>query len=250
MKIIAITQARIGSTRLPKKVLRQIGDKSLLQIHFERLLKSTWIDEFIVATTNEPGVEEIVEIGHRLGIVVFQGAISDVLDRFYQAAKDRGADYVVRLTADCPLIDASLVDEVISYAISHSVDYASNTLSPGFPDGEDVEVFSISALEKAWRSASLPSEREHVTPFIWKNSNFFNQPLFTALNYSGDKNYSAVRLTVDEESDFQTITQLIEELGEEAGWEQYAAYYTAHAGDMPNFRIQRNEGYQKSIADE
>jgi len=250
MKVIAVTQARVGSTRLPEKVLKTINGKTLLEMHLERLLKSKRIDQIIVATTCEPNAELIKKIAEKLGVQVYQGSTDDVLDRFYQAVKNEEVNYVVRLTADCPLIDASLVDQLIDFMLLHKVDYVSNTLKPSFPDGQDIEVFTLQALEKAWISSNLKSEREHVTPFIWKNSSYFQQPLFTSLNYSCEVDHSAVRLTVDEQRDFDTIQQLVLQLGSYASWQEYANYYAIHAAQMPNSIIRRNEGYEKSILEE
>jgi spore coat polysaccharide biosynthesis protein SpsF len=250
MKIVALTQARVGSSRLPGKVLKTINGKTLLEIHLERLLNSKRIDQVIVATTREPNAEIIKNIAQKLGAQVYQGSVDDVLDRFYQAVRNVGVTYVVRLTSDCPLIDASLVDEVIDFMLLHKVDYVSNTLKPSFPDGQDIEVFTVQALEKAWSSANLKSEREHVTPYIWKNSSYFQQTLFTSLNYSCEADHSAVRLTVDEQRDFDTIQYLVEQLGINARWQEYANYYAIHAAQMPNSSIRRNDGYEKSILEE
>ena len=250
MKVIAVTQARVGSSRLPEKVLKTINGKTLLEIHLERLMNSKRIDQVVVATTWEPNAEQIKNIAQKLGVQVVQGSVDDVLDRFYQGVKNEEVDYIVRLTSDCPLIDALLVDEVIDFMLLHKVDYVSNTLKPSFPDGQDIEVFTVQALEKAWRSANLKSEREHVTPFIWKNSSYFQQSLFTSLNYSNEVDHSAVRLTVDEQRDFDTIQLLVDQLGSDARWQEYANYYAVHAAQMPNSSIRRNDGYEKSILEE
>ena len=230
--------------------MKTINGKTLLEIHLERLLNSKRIDQVIVATTWEPNAEKIKSIAQKLGAQVYQGSVDDVLDRFYQAIQNEDVTYVVRLTADCPLIDASLIDQVIDFMLLHQVDYVSNTLNPSYPDGQDIEVFTLQALEKAWISAHLKSEREHVTPFIWKNSSYFQQSLFTSLNYSCEVDHSAVRLTVDEQKDFDTIQYLVEQLGSNANWQDYANYYATHATQMPNSSIRRNDGYEKSILEE
>jgi spore coat polysaccharide biosynthesis protein SpsF (cytidylyltransferase family) len=250
MKVVAVTQARVGSSRLPEKVLKTINGKTLLEIHLERLMNSKRIDQVIVATTWEPDAERIKNIAQKLGVQVVRGSLDDVLDRFYQGVKNEEVDYVVRLTSDCPLIDALLVDEIIDFMLLHKVDYVSNTLKPSFPDGQDIEVFTVQALEKAWSSANLKSEREHVTPFIWKNSSYFQQSPFSSLNYSSEVDHSAVRLTVDEQRDFDTIQLLVETLGSDARWQEYANYYAVHAAQMPNNSIRRNDGYEKSILEE
>ncbi|MGY8923627.1 MAG: cytidylyltransferase domain-containing protein, partial [Flavobacteriales bacterium] len=148
--VIIITQARIGSTRLPSKVLKEIEGKSLLQIHLERLKKSTYGNNIVVATTFEDGVEKIIKIAKSVEVDYYQGDTNDVLDRFYNAAKGKNPDYIVRVTSDCPLLDPVLMDEIIQIAVVNDLDYTTNTLIEAFPDGQDVEVIKWSALEKSW----------------------------------------------------------------------------------------------------
>lgn len=247
MKIVAVTQARLGSSRLPGKVLKQIQNKTLLQIHLERILQSKQINKLLVATTKEQGTEKIVSIARQLGVTAYQGSVDDVLDRFYQALQAEAPEYVVRLTSDCPLIDAALIDQVIEHVVSSGADYGSNTLQPTYPDGQDVEVFKFSALEQAWGQAQLKSEREHVTPFIWKNSTHFQKSLFSSYNFSSPTDYSQVRLTVDEQSDLDVVTTLVQQLGFNATWLQYTHYYLRNVEDMINKAIKRNEGFEKSL---
>lgn len=248
MKIIAITQARSGSTRLPNKVLKEIEGKSLLQLHIERISSSSLINQLIVATTIAENDEQIVRMMDKIGVQSFRGSEADVLDRFYQCVKDLNPDYVVRLTSDCPLIDADLIDEVINFAIKSDLDYVSNTLEPTYPDGQDIEVFRFSTLKQAWKEAHLVSDREHVTPYIWRNSSYKKGTLFSSGNFKGEKDFSSIRMTVDEPADFELIKHLIETLGTEKPWQEYAQYIL----DSPdvfnmNGTIERNEGYIKSI---
>jgi spore coat polysaccharide biosynthesis protein SpsF len=170
MRIVLITQARIGSTRFPNKVTMPLGTSTLLGVHLERVKKAKMVTACVVATTNEDGVNVITGIAQHSGVSVYQGNLNDVLDRFYQAALPFKPDYVVRVTSDCPLLDANLIDAVIELTIKEKADYGANILIEEFPDGQDVEVFTFSALQKAWEEAVLPSEREHVTPYIRNNS--------------------------------------------------------------------------------
>lgn len=247
MNIVAITQARVGSSRLPAKVLKEINGKSLLEIHLERVRQSERITKLVVATTTEPDACKIEEIANRLKIEVYRGSVDDVLDRFYQTAKRYDADYVVRITSDCPLLDANLIDDVIQFALAQQVDYASNVLKPAFPDGLDVEVFRFSALEKAWKEANLQSEREHVTAYIWKNSSYNHQALFSSANFNCDIDFGKIRLTVDEQDDLDTIVKLIGALGINASWRDYAHYYLHKGLGMNNSGITRNSGYLNSL---
>src|SRR5882724_3021828 len=157
-KIVAITQARMNSSRLPGKVLKTINGVSLLELHLNRLKKSKRVENFIVATTDNETDQPIAELVMKMGFNVFCGAEEDVLDRFYKAVKNDKPEYIVRLTADCPLIDATLMDKVIDFCIEKNLDYASNTLTPLYPDGQDVEVFRFSALEQAWIHSAVLSE--------------------------------------------------------------------------------------------
>lgn len=251
MKILAITQARVGSTRLPGKILKTIQGASLLEIHLRRILKSTRITKLKVATTNEPEAEKIVRIASLLGVAVYKGSLDNVLERFYFAAKDENPDWIVRLTSDCPLIDPVEIDRVIEHAVTTNSDYVSNTLTPTFPDGIDVEVFKFAALTKAYNEAQLTSEKEHVTPYIWKNSTFKGGTLFTSANIMNEIDYSSVRLTVDTEEDFLVIENLINVLGVNSPWIDYVKTLENHPEIKKlNQQYTRNEGYAKSLENE
>ena len=248
IEILAITQARSGSTRLPNKILMNVAGETLLDIHIKRIKQSSKIEELLIATTIASEDVTIVNIAKENQLPFYQGSITNVLDRFYQAAKDFNPKWVVRLTSDCPLIDSKLIDKVIDYAIESDVDYCSNTLNPTFPDGMDIEVFKFSALEKAWNEAIFDSEKEHVTPYIHKNSSFNGNKLFTSTSYENDVDFGNVRLTVDEPSDFEVIKSVIENLGTDRGWEEYANYYLSNDTIKNiNNTIARNEGYEQSL---
>jgi len=248
MKILAVTQARYGSSRLPGKILKTIGGKTLLEIHLERILKAKNITELKIATTTEDGAEKIIAVGEKSGVRSYQGAVDDVLKRFYETALSENPDYVVRLTSDCPLIDPNIIDQVIDECIKNDVDYCSNTLTPTFPDGLDVEVFRFSALEKACNEALLKSDREHVTPYIWRNSNLKGGDIFTSFNVSFATDYSDLRMTVDMDEDFRLMGQIIENMGLDKPWIEYVEFLNQHSDiRMINSEFHRNEGYQKSI---
>ena len=247
MKICIVTQARIGSTRFPQKVLKPILGTTLLGLHLQRLKKSKLADKLFVATTFENGVEQITDIATQYDVAYFQGSTSDVLERFYQTVKDYNPDYVVRVTSDCPLIDPQLVDAVIKFTVDHDVDYCSNGFVENFPDGQDVEVFKFSALEKAWQNATLLSEREHVTPYIRNNSDYKGGNLFIAMNYPCESDFSKIRMTVDEPRDFELIEILLNNLGADSSWLAYTNYIIANDLGKINDQIIRNEGLLKSL---
>ena len=251
MKVIAITQARYGSTRLPGKVLKTIQGKTLLQIHLDRACKSRKINKLIVATTVEEEANDIAILSAKLGFTSFRGSVNDVLDRFFQAIQGENADYVVRLTADCPLIDPELIDKIIQYTIDKKLDYCSNTLDPKYPDGQDVEVFRLSALKQAWTEAKLSSEREHVTPYIWKNSSFKGGVLFKSDNYDEGYSFGHLRMTIDEQNDFEVIDALVADKGLNCTWLEYAIYLGKNQKLKElNAANERNEGYEKSVRKE
>ena len=160
LKTVLITQARSGSTRLPRKILKEINSESLLEIHLKRLNKCKNISKIIVATTDKPEDKVIYDYAIDLGFNSFRGSESDVLDRFYQAVRNEKPDWIVRVTSDCPLIDPILVDKLIKFAHNNNRDYCSNTLIENYPDGQDIEVFKFSALELAWTCSKNNDFRE------------------------------------------------------------------------------------------
>lgn len=247
LKVLLITQARFGSTRLPGKVLKKIEDKSLLQIHCERLLKSKNVNRILIATTNLEKDKQIYDWAIENDFLAYKGSENDVLDRYYKAAKDYNPKWIVRVTSDCPLIDPVLLDHIIKKAVENNVDYCSNIIIEKFPDGQDIEVFSFKALEAAWSSAKLVSEREHVTSFIRNNLYGKGSSLFSFYSVESKEDFSKIRMTVDEENDFILINELVMNLGCNATWMEYVDYIQNNGLQSINCDIQRNEGYIKSI---
>lgn len=241
-KIVLITQARLGSKRFPEKVLKKIGEEELLSIHLKRLLCTKKVNSIVVATTFEEGVEKIINISKKNNVSIYQGSTQDVLSRFYHAALSEQADYVVRVTSDCPLLDAKLVDNVIQLTIENNLDYCSNTLIQNYPDGQDVEVFTFNSLKIAFENAKLDSEREHVTPYIIKNSTFRGGFIFKSADYPLKKNYEHVRMTIDEQADFDALQILINCLGTKSDWETYTKFIINNSSLFKNQKIIRNAG--------
>lgn len=249
-RTILVTQARSGSTRLPGKVLKEVGGKSLLEIHLERLNKCTQLSEIVVATTTQTEDEIIYNKALSMGFDSYRGSEFDVLDRFYQAVKSKNAYWIVRVTSDCPLIDPDLVDQVIAFVRENDADYGSNGLVERFPDGQDVEVFKFSALQKSWKNAQLQSEREHVTPYIRNNAENKGDRLFKIINYPCDKDFSKIRMTVDEPKDLALIERLINELGTDKTWLDYTNHIIENNLTEINNQIIRNEGFLKSLKED
>ncbi len=248
--VILITQARSGSTRLPGKVLLKVHGQELLKIHLDRIRKAKLVNEFVLATTTNTEDDVIQELCEKWGVRFSRGSEQDVLDRYYQAAKPYKPDYVVRVTSDCPLVDPEMIDAVVAFTLINDIDYGANILSEKFPDGQDVEVFKFSALEKAWNEAKLQSEREHVTPFIKKNSDYNAGNLFTAMDLPSKINYTGVRMTVDVPQDLELIRVLVEKLGTGESWFTYANYIIEKNLHNLNSGVVRNEGYLKSLRDD
>lgn len=250
MNILAITQARYGSTRLPAKILKEVGGQTLLEIHLRRILKAKNINKLKIATTGEEGSRYIIAVADKVGVEYCQGSVDDVLDRFWSTASPESPDYVVRLTSDCPLIDPEVIDSIIEYAVSHDLDYV-RTDPASYPDGLDTEVFKFSALERAWREADLTSEREHVTPYIWKNGTAEGGDKFRSeylSNPQGTFCAEDYRITIDEPEDFEVLSALISALGIGRPWKDYIDYLCGHKEIQKlNSRFGYNEGYAKSL---
>lgn len=209
MNVVAIIQARMTSTRLPGKVLREVLGKPLLEYQVERLRRCRHLDELVVATTRNAADDPIVALCERLAVPTHRGSEHDVLERYFDAATRFQADPVVRLTSDCPIIDPAVVDRVVSFYLEHpgQYDHVSNAIVRTYPRGMDTEVFSYAALQLAHGEARLPPQREHVTPFLHRQPNRFRLGHVT---YGQDE--SRHRWTVDTEEDLDLITRLISAL--------------------------------------
>ncbi len=209
--VACIIQARMGSSRLPGKVLKNICEYPMLHWVVNRAAKAKLIDKLIVATSLNNSDDPIVEWCSEHDFECFRGNAYDVLDRYYQTARSYQADVIVRLTADCPLIDPALVDEVITVFFNKGVDFAANRLPPPYkrtyPIGLDIEVASFSALEKAWHHAKLSFEREHVMPYLYSVKD-----RFTTFILDAEKNFGDRRWTVDTPEDLEFIRALFDKL--------------------------------------
>ncbi len=240
MFIIAIVQARMGSTRLPKKVMQPVGkDMPMIKALLLRLSQSKEIDKIILATPNNLINQPLVDCVSQLGYDIFQGSEDNVLDRFYQTALKFNPDVIVRITGDCPLIDVDIVDSAIKMYKKNDVDYVSNTNPPTYPDGLDVEVFSFSALRTAWKEAKTKFEHEHVTPFIR------NTKKFKIKNMTNNKDYSKERWTVDEKEDYEVVESIFKYFSPNIyfSWSEVLQFKNNHPSIFyANKHLVRNEG--------
>ncbi len=243
----AVIQARMGSSRLPGKTLMPIETRPLLGHLVDRIRASKHVEKVIIATSERKRDDPIVEFARQERLPVFRGDETDVLDRFYKAAKKLAIDTVVRVTPDCPMLDPDVTDMVIERFLAGGFDYVSNAIEPSFPDGLDSEIFAFDVLETAWREAELPSEREHVTPFV------INRPgRFSLSNVRKEgKNLSRMRWTVDTQDDLKFARAVFSHL--------YFENPIFHMNDVLrlldrhpalleiNQGIERNEGYRLSL---
>jgi len=197
MRVVAIIQARMGSTRLPGKVIKDIGGETMLARVVWRARRAKLLDEVVVATTNKSVDAPIISECTKLGVPVFRGDEQDVLDRYYRSAQANRAEAVVRITSDCPLIDPEIIDDVVHAFLKAKPDYASNTL---YPRGLDIEIMTMASLERAWHESNKSYHRVHVTPYIYQNPD-----LFRLLSIKADGDYSGHRWTVDTREDLNFV---------------------------------------------
>lgn len=243
--ILAVLQARVSSSRLPGKVLRQLLGQPMLLRQIERIHRCTAIDKLVVATSTDASDVPLVDACATWGVDCYRGPLDDVLARFVQAAAPYAPEAVVRLTGDCPLIDWTVVDAVIDLYRSSHCDYASNVDPPTYPDGLDVEVIRWSALQEAATEALLPSEREHVTPFIRAHPDRYRR-----VNMRAPIDLSQLRLTVDEPADFAAVERIYGHLypaNPAFGTDDVLALLRARPDLIVNGYITRNQGFLKSL---
>jgi spore coat polysaccharide biosynthesis protein SpsF len=212
-KTVAIIQARMASSRLPGKVLLDIGGEPMLARVVERASRANAVAQTVVATTTDPGDDVVEAYCDERGYPCYRGSSFDVLDRYYQAARLHRAEIVVRITADCPVIDPGLIDQIVEEFIRTQCDFAANRLPPPwgrtYPIGLDIEVCSFAGLELAWREAALPHQREHVMPFFYEQPERFHILL---VNHSVD--YGTLRWTVDTADDLELLRQIYAHFGD------------------------------------
>lgn len=205
MNVVCIIQARVGSTRLPGKVLKKICGKTVLEHDIDRLKRVKNINKIVIATTTLERDDAIVKEAKRLDVAYFRGSEEDVLSRYYYAAKENNADVVVRVTSDCPLIDSEVTEETICFYLENNnkYDYVSNSLERTFPRGLDTEIFSYKILTRAFNETISKKEREHVTFYIWNNPSVFRLGC-----YENSVDYSNLRWTLDTEEDLKLIDKI------------------------------------------
>ncbi len=239
MKIVAIVQARLSSSRLPKKVMKPINGVPMIELLLSRLSKSNRVDEIVLATSEDPSNAPLVAHVRSLGYACEQGSEEDVLDRYVQAATVHDTDVVVRITGDCPLVDPELVDECIDTYFKTGAEYSNNMNPPTYPDGLDVEVFTFNALEQANRESTRVSDHEHVTPYLRESGKFRTSSI------ANHEDLSGLRWTVDEPEDFEVIEKVFSHFHPQVdfGWEEVLELKNSKPELFEmNRHIGRNEG--------
>jgi spore coat polysaccharide biosynthesis protein SpsF (cytidylyltransferase family) len=249
-KIVAILQARTDSSRLPGKVLMPILDKPMIIHQLERVARSEKITHLILATSVDRSDDELASIVTSYHFDLFRGSKTDVLGRFYDAAKMlnlKDDDWIIRLTGDCPLQEAKIIDELIVEFEKQNVDYMANCIIPVYPDGFDAEIFTFKALKECDLQATFPSEREHVTPWIRENGSFKIANL-----EKEDASVSQLRLTVDEPEDAELVKIIYNHFGNNTfSYEEILRFLAEnpHYCEL-NASYMRNEGYLKSLQED
>lgn len=249
LNAVAIIQARMGSTRLPGKVLADICGKPLLKRLIERVRATPGISRVVVATTTESADDVLADWCSAQAVAVYRGSVDDVLDRFWQCAQQHPAEFIVRVTADDPLKDPEVIAQALALcASSPEVDYASNTLHPTYPEGLDIEVVRFRTLKRAAREAKLPSEREHVMPYVWKNPDRFVLRGFTM-----QPDLSHWRWTVDKPADLELVRRIFAHFADQplVGHQAVIAWLKDNPELLAiNAGTIRHEGYFKTLATE
>jgi len=247
--IAAVVQARMGSSRLPGKTLADIGGRPMLGRLVDRARLIPGVEQVVIATTDRPADAAILRFAEAEGLPASAGSEQDVLDRIYRAASRFGVSVIVRVTPDCPMLDPEVSGRVLAEfrRLAGRVDYVSNVHPPTFPDGLDTEVFSRDALEAAWREARLASDREHVTPYIWRQPGRFRLG-----NVENANDLSALRWTVDTEADLGFARAVYAALEGQSG--VFGMERVLHVLESrPELRLlnagqRRNEGLERSLA--
>ena len=247
MEIVGIIQARMGSSRLPGKVLSDILGKPMLELQIGRLRRAGRISRLVLATTESPADDPVAELGERLGLAIFRGSERDVLDRYYQAASEAHAVHVMRLTADCPLIDPEVCDRAAVEYEGLGCDYLRTGVS--FAEGLDCEIISMQALEVSWREARLSSEREHVTLFVRNHPERFRIAVL-----ENERDDSGVRITVDVPEDLAVVRAVFAAFAHDpfgVGIREVRDFLATHPQVAAlNSRVVRNEGLAKSLTED
>ncbi|WP_297517628.1 GNAT family N-acetyltransferase [uncultured Clostridium sp.] len=242
--VVCIIQARVGSTRLPNKIMKCIKGKTVLEHVIDRVSKAKSINRIVIATTNKNHDDVISNLLSEKGVDYYRGSEENVLERYYLAARKFNADIIIRVTSDCPLIDYRVIDKMVEIYKENEFDYYSNTIKRSFPRGLDVEVFSFKALKVAYKKANLSFEKEHVTPYIWKRKN-----MFKIGDYLSDSDNSNIRITLDTIEDFEVIKDIYSKFYKlnDINIEEVIEYLKELGENVGNYEIEQKKVQEKIL---
>ena len=255
MKTVAVIQARLASTRLPGKVLYELAGRPMIRFILDRVSRAAGIDQVVLATGDGEINDPLASVAEDAGYLTVRGPEDDVLQRYRMAAQATDADIVIRVTGDCPFIDPDLLDDLLRLRAERRLDYVTNVKPESWPDGLDASVFTRATLQAADNEAHLPSEREHVVPWMWKNSAFDGGDRLSCANLAAPHDLSALRWTVDDGKDYRLARAIVATLGEDAaltaGWRDVLKAFRAQPPELlANQETVRDEGYLRSLAEE
>ena len=250
-KLVAIIQARYNSSRLPGKVLKPIKGISFLELQIRRLKHSEKIDDIILAFPDNNSSEPLIKLANKIKVSYILGNEENLLSRYKKAAIKTNADFIVRITSDCPLISPNILDKMANLILNNNYDIITNVLPPSWPDGLDLNVFNKKILFEACNNAVLKSDKEHVVPWMWRNSQLQKCKKFKGYNYKSTKDYSSMRWTLDSQSDFLFFKKLslylsLKEL-ETMSFEDFISFFKKNKNLVKiNADNIRDSGYTKS----
>ena len=251
-RVIAIIQARMNSERLPGKVLKLINGRTFIELIIRRLERSNLIDDIVFALPDNQSSHPIISLLKSININYHLGDEHNLVSRYLEAAKAHNADYIIRITADCPFVDPDIIDNMIKKILSNKLDFITNVFPPSWPDGLDITIFSIKTLLKTNKYASLNSDKEHVVPWMWKNSNLKNKNMLKAFNHIAPMDMRKYRWTLDTKEDYdffnKTAKKLSWDMLVEMTWEGFIDFYkNNHNLSLINKKNKRDEGYKISL---
>ena len=251
-KVIAIIQARMNSKRLPGKVLKLINDRTFIELIIRRLERSQLIDDIVIALPANESSHPIIKLLKSININYSLGDEHNLISRYLKAAKAFNADYIIRITADCPFVDPDIIDNMIKKILSSELDFITNVIPPTWPDGLDITIFSMKTLLKTNKYASLNSDKEHVVPWMWKNSNLKNKNILKAFNYIAPVDMKKHRWTLDTKEDYDFFNKTAKKLSwnmlVEMTWKNFIDFYKNNNNlSLLNAGNKRDEGYKTSI---
>jgi len=252
IKIVAVVQARMNSKRFPGKVLKLIGDKSFIELIVKRLERSSMISKILFALPDNDSSKPIINLLNDINIDYVLGSENNLISRYKVAALESEADYIVRITADCPFIDPIIIDNMAKKMLSLKLDFITNVIPPSWPDGLDVTIFSNRTLSLTYYGAKLDSEKEHLVPWMWNNSNLKNKNVLKAYNYCSLDDLSKHRWTLDTKDDYNFFNLIGKKILwndlVSMNWKDFLSFFDKnHAISLVNNHHIRDEGYKNSL---